>query len=71
MLDARPCDPMRFRAVYPDQWSAFLRGHFQSAQHVGVFFGVDGKTARHWWEGTTGPQGWAVDFANETLRAVQ
>lgn len=59
------CDPRRFRSLYPDRWTAFLKSHFNGAAHVAVFFDVDAKTARNWWEGTTGPQGWAVDYAHQ------
>ena len=70
LLSGRPCDPLRFRALYPDRWSAFLRAHFQSATHVSVFFEVDNRCARNWWEGTSGPQGWAVEFAIRSLPAA-
>lgn len=63
LLAGRRCDPRRFRAMYPDRWSSFVRAHFQSPLHAAVFFDVDEKTARHWWEGTNTPQGWVVDFA--------
>ncbi len=63
-FSGRPCDPYAFRRVYPKRWSAFLHAHFQSAAHVGFFFSIDEATARNWWHGKTGPQGWAVDFAH-------
>ena len=58
------CDPRRFRSLYPDKWTAFLRAHFNGITQVAAFFDVDAKTARNWWEGTTGPQGWAVEYAH-------
>lgn len=63
LLSGRPCDPMAFRRLYPDRWSAFLRVQFRSALEVAVFFSVNEKTARQWWEGVTGPQGWASAYA--------
>jgi len=70
LLRGRPCDPRRFRAVYPDRWMAFIRAHFASPVHVAVFFDVDEKTARLWWEGTNAPQGWVVDFAIQSIASA-
>jgi hypothetical protein len=66
-FSGRPCDPYAFRRVYPKRWIGFLRAHFQSAAHVGFFFSVDEHTARNWWHGKTGPQGWAVAYAVQTF----
>jgi hypothetical protein len=66
-FSGRPCDPYAFRRVYPKRWSGFLRAHFQSAAHVGFFFSIDEHTARNWWHGKTGPQGWAVAYAVQTF----
>ena len=63
LLSGRPCDPLAFRRLYPDRWSAFLRAQFRSPLEVAVFFDVNEKTARQWWEGVTGPQGWASAYA--------
>jgi hypothetical protein len=63
LLSGRPCDPLAFRRCYPDRWSGFLRAHFRGPLEVALFFSVDERTARQWWEGTTGPQGWAPTFA--------
>jgi len=63
LLAGRKCDPMAYRRIYRGRWPEFLRSHFASADHVQVFFSVDNRTARNWWEGTTGPQGWASDYA--------
>jgi hypothetical protein len=49
-----PADLHGLRRCFPDQWSAFLRGHFQGAAHVEAFFGVDGRTARAWLNGKHG-----------------
>jgi hypothetical protein len=62
-LSPRRCDPHDVRRKYPDRWQTFLKAHFRSATEVGFVFGVDHKTARNWWEGSTGPQGWAVEYA--------
>ena len=58
-----PFDMHRFRAVFPHRWADFLRQHFQSSTHVAAFFGVDDRTARHWLEGTTAPNGATAIFA--------
>lgn len=63
LLAGRPCDPRAFRRAYPDRWHDFLHRNFRSPLHVAVFFEVDERTARHWWEGYTGPQAWAMAFA--------
>lgn len=70
-FSGRPCDPYAFRRVYPKRWSEFLHAHFQSAAHVGFFFSIDEATARNWWHGKTGPQGWAVAFAVQTFPKAQ
>lgn len=63
----RRCDPYAIRRKFPAKWMGFLRAHFRDAVEVAYFFSVDAKTARLWWEGSTGPQGWAVDFAHRTF----
>ena len=63
LLSARPCDPLAFRRLYPDRWSAFLRAHFRNSLEVAVFFSVDEKTARQWINGVNAPQAWAASFA--------
>lgn len=70
-LSGRPCDPYAFRRVYPMRWSGFLHAHFQSAAHVGFFFSIDEHTARNWWHGKTGPQGWAVAYAVQNFPVAQ
>ena len=64
---SRRCDPLSIRRKFPHQWSGFLRAHFRDAVEVAYVFSVDAKTARHWWEGTTGPQGWAVEFVHQVF----
>lgn len=51
----RPFDLHRFRALFPDRWTAFLKAHFQSHAQIAAFFDVDDKTARNWLDGTTKP----------------
>lgn len=58
---SRRCDPHVIRRKFPEKWSGFLRAHFRNTVEVAYVFSVDAKTARHWWEGSYGPQGWAVD----------
>lgn len=67
LLSGRMCDPRAFRRAYPDRWREFLRAHFHSALHVAVFFDVDERTVRHWWEGTTAPQAWVIAFAIQAV----
>lgn len=67
IYSARRCDPHAIRRKFPAKWMGFLRAHFRDAVEVAYFFSVDAKTARLWWEGSTGPQGWAVDFAHRTF----
>lgn len=67
LLAGRRCDPQAFRRLYPGRWSAFIRSQFKSALHVAVFFDVDEKTARLWWEGTNAPQGWVVEYAIQSI----
>ncbi len=59
----KPFDLHRFRAVFPDQWSELIRRSFRNPVEVAYFFSVDEKTARNWFEGTTGPSGHAVAIA--------
>lgn len=66
-----PCDPRRYRALYPDLWFQFIRAHFSDAVHVAFTFGVDAKTGRDWWEGHTRSQGWAVAWAIEHIPAAR
>ena len=60
-------DPMAYRRIFRDRWTDFLRAHFQSHLHVAVFFNVDEKTARQWWNYVTEPKGWAVSYARDQI----
>jgi hypothetical protein len=62
-LQGVPCDPHRFRVVFPDQWMAFLRAHHRSAEEVAVFYGVTFRTAENWWHGLNAGSGAAVALA--------
>lgn len=59
-LDGRPVDPYRFKALFPDQWAAFLRAHHRRPEEVAVFYGVTFKTAENWWHGVTAGTGASV-----------
>lgn len=58
-----PCDPHRFRAMFPDLWRAFLRAHFRDAMHAAYTLGVTERTGRDWFEGKTGANGAAALYA--------
>ncbi|EDM70810.1 hypothetical protein RAZWK3B_15473 [Roseobacter sp. AzwK-3b] len=58
---------MAYRRAFRDRWTDFLRAHFQSHMHVAVFFSVDEKTARLWWNYANEPRGWAVSYAMATI----
>lgn len=65
--EGMPCDPHAIRRKFPGQWIGFLRAHFRDHVEVAFVFSVDEKTARHWWDGVTRPQGWAVEFAHHLI----
>ena len=67
VLSGRRADPMAYRRLFRDRWGAFLRGNFHNHLHVAVFFNVDEKTARQWWNDVNQPSGWAVAFAREMV----
>ena len=71
LLAGRPCDPRALRAAFPERWGRFVRAHFRNPLEVAVFFDVDEKTGRLWWEGSHGPQGWVVDFAIRSIPDAQ
>lgn len=66
-LSGVAADPLAYRRIFRDRWTNFLRAHFQSHLHVAVFFSVDEKTARMWWNYVTEPKGWAVSYARDTI----
>ena len=61
------CDPHEIRRKHPERWRGFLRAHYPDVTAVKYAFSVDYNTAKHWWNGTNAPQGWAVEYA---LKAV-
>lgn len=63
---SQPFDPWRFKAVFPDRWSAFLRANYRDAEHVAVEYGVRFQTALNWWQGLNKPSGNAVAQATLT-----
>lgn len=62
-----PCDPHAIRRAFPEQWRGFLHAHFRSVAEVALFFSVEDRTARNWWEGSHSPQGWAVAMAVQAI----
>ena len=58
---------MRMRAAFPDEWMSFLHDNFESQEHVAWVFGVEGSTARKWWNGEHSPAGWAVRLAFQIM----
>lgn len=44
-----------FRDQAPARWQSFLHAHFASGLEVSLFFGVDEKTGRNWWNGVGRP----------------
>ncbi|MGP9790670.1 hypothetical protein [Roseinatronobacter sp. NSM] len=62
-----PADPMAYRRQFRDKWGDFLHAHFQSHLHVALFFSVDERTSRNWWNYVTEPKGWAVNYARDTI----
>lgn len=54
---------MTYRQHFAAAWSQFMRESFDSPEHAAFVFGVDGSTARNWWEGTHSPSGFAVGYA--------
>jgi hypothetical protein len=58
-------DAMTFRQFFALRWGAFIRDNFDSPEHAAMVFGVDGSTARKWWDGSHAPSGFAVALAYE------
>ena len=56
-----------YRAHFAARWSVFIRENFDSPEHAAMAFGVDGSTARKWWEGSHAPSGFAVGMAYEVM----
>lgn len=47
-------DPLRFAAMAPDLWMAFLHRTCRGVPEVMVKYGVCERAARKWWEGVGG-----------------
>jgi hypothetical protein len=56
-----------YRAHFAERWGQFMRANFDSPEHAAMVFGVDGSTARKWWEGSHAPSGFAVAMAYEGM----
>ncbi len=56
---------MAYRQFFAVRWAEFVRANFDSPEHAAMVFGVDGSTARKWWEGSHAPSGFAVGYAFE------
>lgn len=54
---------LTYRQHFTANWQRFLHENFDSAEHVAMVFGVDGSTARKWWEGLHAPSGFVVGYA--------
>ena len=54
---------LTYRQHFAYQWSQFIRENFDSPEHAAMVFGVDGSTARKWFEGSHAPSGFAVGYA--------
>ena len=54
---------LTYRQHFAHFWSQFIRDNFESPEHAAMVFGVDGSTARKWWEGSHAPSGFAVGYA--------
>lgn len=52
-----------YRQFFAARWSNFIRDNFDSPEHAAMVFGVDGSTARKWFEGDHAPSGFVVGMA--------
>jgi hypothetical protein len=52
-----------YRAHFAVCWMRFIQDNFESPEHAAHVFGVDGSTARKWWQGDHAPAGFAVGYA--------
>lgn len=60
---------LTYRQAFAARWQKFIMENFQSPEHAALVFGVDGSTARKWWEGGHAPSGFAVGMAYEHFPA--
>lgn len=54
---------LSYRQMFAARWSHFITSNFESPEHAAMVFGVDGSTARKWFEGSHAPSGFAVGYA--------
>lgn len=66
LTGGRPIDPLRYKVLFPDRWSAFLRAHHRNVEEVAVFYDVTFRCATNWWEGAHRPSGDKVAIAATT-----
>lgn len=62
-------DAMTYRQFFAARWSTFIKDNFDSPEHAAMVFGVDGSTARKWFDGSHAPSGFAVGMAYEQFPA--
>ncbi|MWP39870.1 hypothetical protein D1122_21280 [Cereibacter sphaeroides] len=62
-------EAMTYRAFFAARWSRFVRENFDSPEHAAMTFGVDGSTARKWWDGSHSPSGFVVGLAYQNFPA--
>ena len=60
---------LSYRHFFAARWSRFICENFASPEHAAMVFGVDGSTAKKWWEGSHAPSGFAVGYAYEHFPA--
>lgn len=60
---------LTYRQTFINRWQRFVRANFDSPEHAAHVFGVDGTTARKWWDGLHAPSGFVVGFAYERFPA--
>lgn len=56
---------LSYRHFFALRWSRFINDNFHSPEQVAMVFGVDGSTARKWFDGSHAPSGFAVGYAYE------
>ncbi|MFB9149552.1 hypothetical protein [Roseovarius ramblicola] len=59
----RRFDPHKVHRQFPERWQRYIRSQYRSLAHVCQVFDVSEKTARNWWNGTTGAVGGHVAVA--------
>ena len=56
-----------YRQFFAARWANFIRENFDSPEHAAMVFGVDGSTARKWFDGNHAPSGFVVGMAFDFL----